>query len=231
MATVPQHLSRAVAAALAGWLLPCAALADEAKAPAAAQVDASAAPATPAAVPKATRRSGFVVGLAFGFGAASVVGYPNDVRKIGFAGSYTATGARPGALGQLWIGGALTDWFTFGLGFTGGSLFATGDNKVRTGGGLFHIEAFPLFSLGARLRDLGVMIDAGLGTATVTDAMSTKIVDSSSASLIGGGVFYEGIRLWKVAQGPFLMGNYMWSDTARRPAIFAGWRASLYTGP
>jgi hypothetical protein len=230
MATVLHHRSGCAGAALAAWLLPGTAFADDATPPA-APAAASATAEAPAAPPKATRRSGFVVGLLAGFGAASVVGYPNDVRKIGYQHWYTATGARPGGVGQLWIGGAITDWFTFGLGFTGGPLLATGDTKVRSTGGLFHIEAFPLFPLGARLRDLGVMIDAGLGTATVTDAMDTKIVDSSSASLIGGGLFYEGIRLWKIAQGPFLMGNYIWSDTARRPAIFAGWRASLYTGP
>ena len=75
------------------------------------------------------------------------------------------------------------------------------------------------------------MFDAGIGTATVTDAMSTRVVDGSAAALIGGGLFYEAVRTWKIAQGPFLMGNYVWSDTARRPAIFAGWRMSLYTKP
>src|SRR5690349_24020620 len=41
----------------------------------------------------------------------------------------------------------------FGLGFTMSSLFATGDNKARISGGMFRIEAFPLFPLGGRLRD------------------------------------------------------------------------------
>jgi hypothetical protein len=186
---------------------------------------------TPAAPPKPTRRGGFVVGLTAGAGAASLVGYPNDEQKIGYASYYTVTGVRPAGLAQLWIGGAFSDWITFGVGFSGTPIFATGSNQARSSAGMFHIEAFPLFALGGRLRDLGIMLDAGFGTANVTDPTGTKLVDSSSTSLLGGGVFYEGIRTWKIAQGPFLMGNYMWSDTALRPGIFAGWRVSLYTKP
>jgi hypothetical protein len=212
MATLAQRLS---GCALAALLVPGVALAEDA----------------PAEPPKPTRRGGFVVGVAAGAGLASIVGYPNDLQKEGYAGYYTATGARPSSLLQLWIGGAFADWFTLGVGFTAGSLFATGSDTARSGAGLFHVEAFPLFSLGGHLRDLGVMLDAGFGTATVADAMSNKLVDSSAASLIGGGVFYEAFRTWKIRQGPFLMGNYVWSDTALRPGIFAGWRASLYVKP
>ena len=233
MASAPKRLLGLAAAVL---LAPGTALAagSAAAVPAAAAPAppeaGSAAPAEPPDIP-ATRRSGFTVGLLAGFGVASIVGYPNDAMKIGYAGYYTATGARPGGQVGLWIGGALTDWFTFGLGFSGGQLLATGSDTARSEAGLFHIEAFPLFPLGGRLRDLGVMLDFGLGIASVTDPAGHKLVDSSSASLVGGGVFYEGIRLWKIAQGPFLMGNYVFSDTALRPGIFAGWRAALYTKP
>ncbi len=207
--------SSLVCGALAALLVPGVALAEDA----------------PAEAPKPVRRGGFVIGLAVGAGVASIVGYPNDLQKEGYAGFYTATGARPASFGQLWIGGAFTSWFTFGIGFTGGTLLATGSDKALSGAGLFHIEAFPLYALGGHLRDLGVMLDAGFGTASVTNAMGDKIVDSSAASLVGGGVFYEAFRTWKIRQGPFLMGNYVWSDTAIRPGIFAGWRASLYTKP
>ncbi len=105
------------------------------------------------------------------------------------------------------------------------------DLKTSTGGLIFHIEAYPLFPLGARWRDVGVMFDAGTGAATVTPKDSdTKLIDSGSASQIGGGAFYEGIKLWKIKSGPFLEGTYVWSDSVRRPALFVGWRASFYTG-
>jgi hypothetical protein len=181
--------------------------------------------------PKATRRSGFTFGIDVGAGVASIVGFPNDLTKIGYAQWYTATGARPAATLEAWAGGALSDWLTVGLGFKGSRLFATNGDTAESLGGMFHVEAYPLFLLGGPLRDLGVRFDAGLGTASVTDASGTKLVDGSAASIVGGGIFYEGIRAWKTAHGPFIMGDYAWTDAVRRPAIFIGWRSAIYTGP
>ena len=176
-------------------------------------------------------RSGFVVGLALGTGIVAFSGYPNDSRKIGLLSHYTETGASIGGLGSLWIGGALSEWFTFGLGFSGGSMPLLSDQKATSGGLIFHMEAYPLFTRGGHWRDLGVMFDAGTGSATVTPKDSTKkLIDSGSGSMIGGGPFYEGFKLWKLKGGPFVEGNYVWSDSVRRPALFFGWRTSLYTG-
>jgi hypothetical protein len=209
------------AAAIAALLVPAAVRADDAT------------PAEPAAweTAPATRRSGFVVGFQVGVGIASIAGYPNDVKKIGFAPYYTATGARPAALVEGWIGGALTDWITFAVGFAGTPISAAGSDGARTLAGAFHIEAFPLFYVVPALRDLGVSFDAGTGVSSVTDAMGNKLVDSSAASFVGAGVFWEPLHLWRFRAGPFLLGDYMWSDTVRRPALFAGFRTSLYTGP
>ena len=158
-------------------------------------------------------------------------GYPNDTRKIGLASHYTETGASVGGMGSLWIGGALSDWFTFGLGFTGGSMPLLSDQKATAGGLIFHIEAYPLFTRGGRWRDVGMMFDAGTGSATVTPKDSDKkLIDGGSGSMIGGGPFYEGFKLWKLKGGPFVEGSYVWSDSVRRPALFFGWRTSLYTG-
>src|SRR5262245_11668472 len=65
------------------------------------------------------RRSGFTTGLSFGGGLAQAAGYPNDAKKIGRERYYTQTSVGPAAAGTLWIGGALADWLTFGLGFAG----------------------------------------------------------------------------------------------------------------
>jgi hypothetical protein len=234
MATLSKPFLACVIAAL---LAPGVALADEASPAHPPMEVALTTPSAPAAAEdsklpaKTTRRGGLVIGLAEGFGAMSVVGYPNDVQKIGYAPYYTATGARGGPLAQLWVGVAFSDWLTFGLGFTGSTFLDKGGHEARSDGGVFRVEAFPLFSLGGRLRDLGVMFEAGLGSASVTDAMNNKLVDGGAASIIGGGVFYEGFRVWKLAQGPFLMGDYLWSDTALRPGIFLGWRMSFYSKP
>lgn len=172
-----------------------------------------------------------MLGLDVGIGLASIVGYPNDVTKIGFASAYTVTGVRPATLGEAWLGAAITDWINFGLGVTSSLFFDTGSNKARSLGGLFRIEGFPLYALGGRLRDLGVRFDAGVGSATIADPGGNLLVDSSFASIIGGGIFWEGLRAWKTAHGPMLVGNYVFSDTARRPAIFLGWRSVLYSSP
>jgi hypothetical protein len=208
-----------------------------AAAPAAAPKPVAAAPAdAPAANPRAwetapaTHRSGFALGVEVGFGLSSIVGFPNDVKKIGYAPYYTATGARPTPALAFWLGGALTDWLNFGVGFTAGNLLATGDDKARSAAGMFHVELFPLFYVRESLRDLGVFLDVGTGVASVTSAKDEKLVDSSAASLLGGGILWEPVHFWRVRGGPFLMGNYVWSDTARRPGIFAGWRMSLYAG-
>jgi hypothetical protein len=181
---------------------------------------------------KPTRRGGFTAGIAVGAGLASFAGFPNDAKKIGYARYYTATGASLSSTFSLWLGGALSDWFVFGIGFTGSSMPFLQDQKATSGGLLFHVESFPLFPLGGKLRDVGVTLDFGTGSATVTGkTVDDKLIDGGGCSLFGGGVFYEGIRFWKMAMGPFVSGNYYWKDTVRRPAIFAGWQTSLYTGP
>jgi hypothetical protein len=234
MATVLKRLT-ACSAALVAALSARASLADDPKPAEPAKVaEAEAPPADPAAAPaetKPTRRNGFTIGVGLGMGVSSIAGFPNDVNKVGYKRWYTETGARPSPLVELWLGGAFTDWFVFSVGMTGSRLLGTGDNSAMAAAGIFHIEAYPLFWLGGRYRDLGIRIDAGAGAANVQDKNDKKLVESSAASLIGGGLFYEGIRFWKVSQGPFLMGNYMWSDTARRPAIFLGWRAAITAGP
>jgi hypothetical protein len=195
----------------------------------AARADDSAASEPP---PKPTRRAVFTFGLDAGVGVGSIVGYPNDVTKIGFAHWYTTTGARPAGALEAWVGVPVTDYLTLSLGFKGSRLVADLGQRATSYGGMFHLEAFPLFPLGGHWRDLGVRMDVGLGTAFVADSFGNKIVDGGSTSILGGGIFYEGFRgKKKTGFGPFLMGDYFWSDTARRPAIILGWRAAFYARP
>ncbi|AUX26801.1 uncharacterized protein SOCEGT47_073710 [Sorangium cellulosum] len=216
--------------------------------PAAAPQPAGAPAAPPAAAPQpagdpagtdplfaptpSVRRSGLAVGIAGGLALGSAAGYPNDVQKIGFQRHYTETGVGIGGGGYLWIGGALTDWLTFG-GALGGHGLIAADHSVLAGGFMFHTEVFPLFSLGELWREVGLIVDAGTGVAhTTADAGGdADVIDGALPARLGVGVFYEGIRLWKVSMGPWLYADYTWSSSVRQPAFYLGWRSAIYTGP
>ncbi|XXX75890.1 hypothetical protein WMF30_50390 [Sorangium sp. So ce134] len=198
---------------------------------AAPQAAGDAPPTDPLFAPrKAVRRSGFAAGIAGGLALGSAAGFPNDVQKIGYERYYTETGVGIGGGGYVWLGGVLADWLTFGLAFGGHGLSAA-DHGALAGGVMFHTEVFPLFSLGERWREVGVALDAGTGVAYTTDDSDTEVIDGALPARIGGGVFYEGIRLWKVSMGPWLYADYTWSTSVRQPGFYLGWRTALYTGP
>ncbi|WP_437957120.1 hypothetical protein WME76_38230 [Sorangium sp. So ce119] len=180
---------------------------------------------------RATRRGGFAAGIAGGLALGTAAGYPNDVQKIGFQRHYTETGVGVGGGGYVWLGGVLADWLTFGAG-VGGHALAAADHSILAGGFMFHTEIFPLFSLGERWTDVGVILDAGTGVAyTAADAADTDAIDGALPARIGGGLFYEGFRLWKVSMGPWLYADYTWSTSVRQPGFYLGWRTALYTDP
>jgi hypothetical protein len=177
------------------------------------------------------RRSGFTAGLAGGLVLGTAAGFPNDAKKIGRARYYTETGVGIGTGGSLWIGGALSDWLTFGIA-VGGANLSAGDYAISSGVFMFHTEVFPLFWLGGLWREVGVIVDTGVGGSVTTLADSEdKLIDGGAISRIGGGVFYEGFRLWRISTGPWLYADYTWSATVRAPGFYLGWRTVVYTGP
>jgi hypothetical protein len=205
---------------------------------------ASAAP-TPAAAPAgakphesdeawqtapATRRSGFTVGLVLGAALGHASGTPNDYTMIGNP-TYTSRTGGIGPGGALWIGGALTDWFTFGMGvgitsFGGSKLSST--SKVF----LFHVETFPLFYRGGIYRDLGLFADFGTGVGTIDRKSSGQDVSSAgSFSVAGLGAFWEAWRFAGFAAGPVVTWQYQYSQPLERHFALAGLRGVFYGGP
>ena len=179
----------------------------------------------------ATRRSGFTAGLMGGLSFGTVVGYPNDFSKWDQA-AYRSSTSGVGGGGTIYLGGALTDWFSFGIGFQS-STYGGSRNTSSEWALLFHTEAFPLFSLGRGYQDLGVFIDIGTGMATIS-RRSDKVEFSSSGalSICGLGVFWEPWRLaGHLAFGPFLSGTFQASDSMTRVFGLAGFRAAFYGGP
>lgn len=203
-------------------------------------VDLSApAPAPPPPTPEESwldapphRRCGFNIGLHLGPMVGGATGYPNDALKIDREEFQTDTGAAFGGNLGIWLGIALADWFTVGLGPSFGRL-QNGDTQTRFFALGFHLDVFPAFGLGGAWEDLGVAVDAGLGGATTNDAddADNLLIEAPIASRLTVGGFWEGIRAWKLSMGPFASFDAMWSPNALRPAAWIGWRTAFYAGP
>ena len=181
--------------------------------------------------PPATRRSGFTAGLMGGLSFGTVVGYPNDFSKWDQPAHRSATSG-VGNGGTLYLGGALTDWFTFAIGFEG-STYGGSRNFTREWAILFHTEAFPLFSLGRGYQDIGVFVDVGTGMATINRRTDeAEYASSGSLSIAGVGAFWEPWRLaGHLAFGPFVSGTFQSSDSLTRVFGLIGFRAAFYGGP
>lgn len=176
------------------------------------------------------RRSSFTFGLALGATLGSAAGFPNDPTKIGLLRYYTDTGLGAGFGGRAWAGVALRDFLTFGLTF--GAIGIDAGDKVYFGGTVgFHTEVFPVYFLGGSFRDLGIMVETGVGTAIVTpaDDQDTLLVDGGLTSSVGVGVFYEGLRFGsKLGMGPYLSYDYLYGSSIRSGAFVLGWRTAMY---
>lgn len=180
-------------------------------------------------LPPAERRSDVVVGLTGGLVLGSASGFPNEADKIGQAEFESNTGFALGSGGTLFIGAALADTFTIGLGVGGGSISSEG-LKANGGAFLFRVEGFPLYSLGHAWRDVGLFADFGAGGMTITRD-GEDLADGGAMSSLSFGAFYEGVRFWQVAQGPFAEYHHMFSQSLVSHRTLLGWRVVVYTGP
>jgi hypothetical protein len=179
---------------------------------------------------RATRRSGFTAGLVLGAALGHASGTPNDYSKIDNPAYESRTGGA-GLANALWIGGALTDWFTFGLGF-GSSAFGGSQLQSKGSAFLFHIETFPLFYRGRTLRDLGLFVDLGTGVGSIVrKTTQVPISEAGSFSVAGLGAFWECWRVSGFAAGPVVSWQYQSSQPLQRHFAVLGLRAAFYGGP
>lgn len=181
---------------------------------------------------KGKRRSDFMVGLDFGYGAGTLSGYPNDLAKIGRPRYETDTGVGVASSLGLWLGGAIQDWFSVGIGVSSGGVVGNG----YTGGisaFLLHLDVYPLYGFGGPLRDLGVSANTGAGSGAVLDPHDDTelLVNGGMMSFVQGGPFWEGLHFSHFASGPFLEYRYLWSPSAESHALVAGMRLSFYSRP
>ncbi len=176
---------------------------------------------------KNERRSDFVFGLSPSLVLMAADGYPNEVSKINDPAYKTSSGFAYGPGCQAWIGGALRDWFTFGV---GGAYLQGGNTSTLTTGGAFlvHIEAFPFYRLG--LKDLAVYANFGAGGLSL-HGPHHKHAAAGFASIGGGGIAYEVARIGHFAFAPTAEYMLIASHSLTASQALIGARVVFYGGP
>lgn len=178
---------------------------------------------------KSERRSDFTLGASYGALLASTYGYPNEAGKIDDDRYVADTGLGVGTQYSVWLGGALRDWFTFGLGVNSSS-YSANDLDASSTGFIFRIETFPLWAQGDPWRDAGMYASFGIGGMTL-ERGGDKVADGGAISIIGIGAFYEPVRFSIFSFGPTAEYTLQYSRTIHMYGASLGARLVLYTGP
>jgi hypothetical protein len=179
-------------------------------------------------------RSGVVVGTAIGYGLAHASGYPNNATLIGSPAYHSTSNVIRGANTSIFVMGALTDYVSFGFWLGGGAVQSSEWRSTQFGAG-FRIEAFPLYRIYPKLRDLGVSTRLGLGRATLASKLPGEHPSAAgSESYLGAGVFYE-FALTKLlgghlAAGPSLDYDVVSAASIDRGGLVLSARAVFYGG-
>jgi hypothetical protein len=178
----------------------------------------------------AERRSDFTFGVLFGPAVGSSSGYLNELDKIGVPEFQAQTGAGFGTSSGLWLGVALRDWLTFGIGIRSATFDGGG---VRSEGGAFvlHVETYPLYSRGGIFRDLALVGEVGLGGRVIKDSAKT-VADAGSTSELSLGVHWEAFRYFtSFTGGPALIVTHEFSDSMQTTYGVLAFRTAFYGGP
>jgi hypothetical protein len=177
----------------------------------------------------AERRSDIVLGASAGLLLGTASGYPNELVKIDDPRYESSTGFAAGTGLSFWLGGALTDWFTFGVGatFLGGS---GSDGKMSAQAFIVKVEAFPLYGMGGPLRDLAFFADFGAGGMSV-EGEPAEAAEGGFPSVVGLGSAYELFRLGHFAFAPTAEYMLINSQTVNSHSMIFGVRALFYGGP
>jgi hypothetical protein len=169
--------------------------------------------------------AGFGTALAFG----RLVGYPNHAGQIGDPAYRANTGFGVGSQYSLWIGGALKDWFVFGVGMC--SEGVQGKHLVGGSSGfLFRVETYPLFDRGGIFQDLGVQASFGIAGGLILDGKQT-VADGGALSLLGVGLVYEAWHFGYFAAGPTLEYRHLFSESLYEDLGLLGMRIVFYSRP
>jgi hypothetical protein len=176
---------------------------------------------------KDRRRAHLTAGLSVGLQVGTATGYPNESEKIDNPLFETSTGRALGPGGSAWLGIAMADWLSVGL---GAASLQLGSQQVKAQSTAFlcRVETYPLYFAGGAWRDLGVGGQFGLGLLTLEEDGEEK-ADAGAASLLGGSLFYEAFRSAGLALGPVFEVSHMWSFSANQTAGMFGARLAFYS--
>lgn len=178
--------------------------------------------------PAPQERDGAMIGLGFGYGYAGFAGYPNKLTQIGDA-AYRAETGGVGSTSSIWLGIALRDWVTFGIGVaSSGGL--PGDKISGVGSIGVRVEGYPFFSLGGFGHDLGLVGEFGVagGSILAKDDKKHPLADGGSMGFVGLGVFWEAFKIWHLALGPAVQYSHGFSESMHSNAVTLGLRTALY---
>jgi len=175
---------------------------------------------------RAERRSDIVFGVAPSLMLGGSHGYPNEIEKIDQPEYEAKSGFTTGVGFEGWVGVALKDWFTFGVG--GVYLGGYGKNSDVSGGaGVVRVEAFPFYGLG--VKDLALFGNFGAGSLTLhADGREGQ---AGFASVGGGGVAYELARFGHFAFAPSAEYLLVASQALTAHQVLIGARVVFYGGP
>jgi hypothetical protein len=179
--------------------------------------------------PGSVRRSDFTAGISLGLAAASSRGYPNEAGKLNNPEYVADTGVGIGNASSIWLGGALRDWFTFGLGLTS-LAYKTNGLEAQGSGFIARIETFPLFNVADFGQDLGLYAMFGLGTMTLKQDGDTR-ADGGALSLVTFGALWEPVRFGSFNFGPAVDYTHMFSQSLESQYVSVSARLAFYGGP
>jgi hypothetical protein len=178
--------------------------------------------------PEPTQRGGVMIGLGLGYGYGHVEGYRNKLTEIGNPEFRQNVGGL-GSNTSIWIGGALRDWVTFGVGVTSSGA-TKGDIIGGVGSVGVRLEGFPLFALGGLGHDLGFVGEFGAGGGAVISQENKRdpLADGGSMSFLGFGAFWEVLKVWHWVIGPSIHYTHAFSSSLRGNIVTVGLRTALY---
>ncbi len=179
------------------------------------------------APPPPQRRGGFTFGVTPSLTLSHYGGSLNELSKLDDPAFHESTTSLGFGV-TTWFGGALRDWFTFGLGFSMNSTF--GEPQGLSSAYLLRLEGFPAYSLGGAYRDLGVAGEFGLATG-VLQRDGDDVAEGGDMSHVAFSVFYEPLRLWKLSMGPAVSYAHDFSQSLTVNTFSLGWRVVFYGSP